>query len=295
MYISVFWLTIVFVGLLELSIFFSDGYALFFCLLLGLSVFAQRVVTRGLSRKTAPALFVEVSVWMAFLFVVWRVFSDRHTELFLFLAIALLFRLIWMRWSLRGDTLIFFFGVSSWTLLFFIDAVWQQHLFAMLSGGLFFWMLWGYRRWRGGLLAGMTKSALSAITIATAFLFFSVLMGTLINYAFPVWAFVLILSVGAYLLTHQYLAGISEERGRIEWYSVAVGVFFAELGWIVQFWSFGYLTTGVILLILYYALWDMLGSYTEGTFTRSRAWGDVSLFVVLVGLVLLSTPWTLIR
>jgi hypothetical protein len=186
----------------------------------------------------------------------------------------------------------FFFGFFSWALLFFIDSVWEQHIFVALSGSLFFGMLWSYRRWRGGSLLGMTKSGIAAATIASVFLFFSVLSATLINYAFPIWIFMLLVGGGIHLLTYQYLSGVTGDAKRVVMYSMAVGVFFAELAWVIQFWPFGYLTIGVILLIVYYVLWDFLGSYIEGVFTRSRAWGDLSILAVLIVLVLVTTQWT---
>lgn len=219
-------------------------------------------------------------------------------EWYIFTLIALLMllvsiRTLILRGSSRGNVLLFFFGIFSWTLLLFIDDTLKQHVFSVIAGCFLFWMLWGYHRWQEGPLVGMTKSILSAITIASAFLFFSVLTGTLINYSVPVWAFMGLMGFGSYLLMHQYLSSIIRGNPHIKMYSVAVGIFFVELGWIIQFWPFGYLTTGVILLILYYVLWDVLSSYTEGVFTRSRAWADVSVLIVLVLMVLLTTPWTL--
>lgn len=225
-------------------------------------------------------------------------FSVFFPEWYIFSLVALLMLLVSIRplvfrGSSRGNVLLFFFGIFSWALLLFIDDMVRQHIFSVISGSLLFWMLWGYRRWHEGPLVGMTKSILSAITIASVFLFFSVLIGILINYSVPIWSFMGFMGFGAYILTHQYLSGIARDNVHVKMYSVAVGIFFVELGWMTQFWPFGYLTTGVILLILYYVLWDVLSSYTEGVFTRSRAWGDVTVLIVLVSMVLLTTPWTL--
>lgn len=196
--------------------------------------------------------------------------------------------------SHRGS-LIFFFGIFSWGLLFFMDDVMEQHLFVLLSSILFGCMLWGYQRWRKGILLGATKSVLSAVTLASVFLFFSVLVGLLINYNVPIGVFAGVLGFGVYMLTRQYLEGLVEEsQTRVAAYSISVGIFFLELGTIIRFWPFGYLTTGVILLILYYVLWDVLGSYVEGTLTRPKVWGDIVVLVGLSFLVLLTTPWTIV-
>jgi hypothetical protein len=221
-------------------------------------------------------------------------FPEQGFSLFFLLfgfLIVVHFRII-QRFSWR-DVLLFFFGVFAWGLLLFIDRRVEQHIFIVLVGGLFAGMLWGLSRWREGPLIGMTKSVLSAVTITSLFLFFSVIVAMLINYNFSMWLFAGCMGIGSYLCTYQYLVSIPGGRSRAKMYSFVVGVFFVEVGWMVPFWPFGYLTTGVILLILYYVLWDVLSSYIEGIFTRSRAWGDISLLVVLVSLVLFTTPWTL--
>lgn len=219
-------------------------------------------------------------------------FPDWYGASFFFLAGVLLFlqRPVVGGFS-EKSVLPFFFGFSSWLLLFFIDSTMQRHIFSVLSGCLFFWMLWSFRRWRGGALLGVTKSGIASVTIATVFLFFSVLSGTLINYTFSIWIFALLSGVGVYLLTYPYLFGVTGDKKRSISYSLAISIFFGQLGWIIQFWPFGYLTIGVILLIFYYILWDFVGNYVEGTFTRSRVWGNLSLLIFLTVLVLGTTRW----
>lgn len=219
-------------------------------------------------------------------------FPERYVFSFFSLLLLLISGRIGItRGSSRGDVLIPFFCISSWLLLFFVDDVEKQHIFSILLSCLFFFVLLVYYRWQEGQLVGVAKGVVSSVTVITAFLFFSVSIGVAINYALPIWISMICIGGGSYLLMRQYLSGITKENMHTRRYSIAVGLFFAELGWFVQFWPFGYLTTGVILLILYYVLWDVLSSYIEGVFTRLRAWGDILVLVILVSMVLLTTPW----
>lgn len=203
-----------------------------------------------------------------------------------------------LRGYLLRSCLLFFFGIFSWGLLFFIDNFWRQQIFAALSVCLFWMLLWGYARFREETFSGAAKSVFSSITVASAFLFLSVLSGIFINYTFSAWIFSFLNGLGIFLLTYQYLACLvssPEEVFRVRIYSAVSGICFAQSAWMVQFWPFGYLTIGAVLLIFYYVLWDFLTSYVEGSFTRSRVLADIWILFGLTALVLATTRWTLVQ
>ena len=67
-----------------------------------------------------------------------------------------------------------------------------------------------------------------------------------------------------------------------------------QFAWFIHFWPFGYLTTGVVMLIIYYVFWDLFQSYLEGALRKQRFFANGFLFIVLVGIILASTPWEIV-
>lgn len=190
-----------------------------------------------------------------------------------------------------------FFGICSWAMLFFIDTEAKQQTFIAFSTVLFFASLWAFWRWREGLLSGMTKSVLSALNVACAFFFFSAFSAFLINFSPRTWivvGMIGVMGIGVYALVHHFIFYVSGDATRATRYSAIALFFFLQLAWIVQFWPFGYLTVGALLLVFYYVLWDALESYAEGTFTRAHMITNLFVFFGLTGIVLLTTRWTLL-
>jgi len=65
----------------------------------------------------------------------------------------------------------------------------------------------------------------------------------------------------------------------------------AEIVWILNFWPFGYLTTGVISLIFYYVFWDLIQCHFFNMLSKKRVLGHMLIFGFLVAMVLSSTRW----
>jgi len=62
-----------------------------------------------------------------------------------------------------------------------------------------------------------------------------------------------------------------------------------ELIWTMNFWPFGYLTTGVIALILYYILWDLTQSFFLKLLSKKRVVANMIFFSALIVIILLSS------
>lgn len=191
----------------------------------------------------------------------------------------------------RKSTLTFYLGIGAWFLLLFIDSETEQHIFAVLSVILFGMVLWAHEGWREDRFRISKKGIFSAATVASVFIFFSVVSGVMVNYAFPILLGMAGMGFGTYLLMRQYFFGAIADGKRAKMYAAIAGIFFAEATWIVQFWPFGYLTTAAILLIFFFVLWDAFDSYSEGGISWHRMGADFSILVVLTGLLLVTTRW----
>lgn len=91
-----------------------------------------------------------------------------------------------------------------------------------------------------------------------------------------------------------YQALINRER-RNRWralfYSLVLGLIMGECAWALGFWPFGYLTTGALALVLYAILWDVTFTAFYGELSLKRTIIRILFLLVLVLLIIASTPW----
>lgn len=128
--------------------------------------------------------------------------------------------------------------------------------------------------------------------MATAFLFYSSVYGIYLNFAVPIWGLMLAYCAGTVLLSYQYFLVIdSQQERRVKIYSLILGLSLSEIAWVVNFWPFGYLTTGVIVLMFYYILWDLVQSHFLQALSKKRVFVHLMFFGLLIGMVLASTRW----
>jgi len=132
---------------------------------------------------------------------------------------------------------------------------------------------------------------MAAMSMTCAFLVFTSLYGFYLNFAIPLWIFILIYLAASFTISYQYFMLLTEKKKLVFSYSVIIGLAMAQIGWIVNFWPFGYLTTGVIVLMLYYVFWDLTQSYLLGMLSKTRVVANIIFFSLLIMIVLLSSRW----
>ncbi|EKE10849.1 MAG: hypothetical protein ACD_15C00193G0010 [uncultured bacterium] len=185
-----------------------------------------------------------------------------------------------------------FFTLSSVALLYLITLGYEQQIFILLSVGMYYISLLG--AYRLGLYSadktarGMNMSAMAA----TIFFAYAAIYGMYLNFLVPLYYLMLIYCLVTLLVSCQYFFIIKSDDKRQVWvYSLLLSLVMAELIWVMNFWPFGYLTTGVIALILYYVLWDLTQSYFLNLLSKKRVIANMIFFSVMIVLVLLSTKW----
>jgi len=191
-----------------------------------------------------------------------------------------------------APSLLFVFFSS--VLLFFIDSVEQQHIFIGIGSGIYYLFLLGNWRLREYDKDVTARGMIAIATISTLFIFFAVSNGININYSVPFWIYIPVHMVAVAYLSYFYFSLLPDGRKRYApLYAIVLGVFITELVWLTTFWPFSYLTTGVIILIFYYVLWDTAQSHITKLLTKKRVMANVVLLVFLTVLVLTTSRWTL--
>jgi hypothetical protein len=199
-------------------------------------------------------------------------------------------RIIGRKW--RFSILPVFFTLSSVALLYLIGIKYEQQAFIFLASLMHYLAIFG--AYRLGLYEndktarGMNTAAASA----TIFFAYASAYGIYLNFLVPLVALMLTYFLITFLISYQYFSIIKKDQVKIIWlYSFLLGLAMMELIWTMTFWSFGYLTTGVIALILYYMLWDIVQSHFLGILSQKRAIISAVFFSFLVILILLTSKW----
>jgi phosphotransferase system glucose/maltose/N-acetylglucosamine-specific IIC component len=209
---------------------------------------------------------------------------------FLFLISLYEGRKIGHRW--RYSILPVLYTLSSVALLYLIGIFYEQQVFIILSSLLYYLSLLGASRlgnYEGDQTArGMNTAASSA----TIFFAYASAYGLYLNFLVPLYLLMLTYLIITLFVSYQHFAIIKKDSARTVWiYSFLLALAMAELIWTMNFWPFGYLTTGVIALILYYVLWDIISSHFLDLFSRQRIITNTVLFSVLIVIILLSSKW----
>jgi hypothetical protein len=194
--------------------------------------------------------------------------------------------------SWRFSVLPIFFTISSIALLYLIGIPYEQHSYIILASILYYMSLFGAYRlgeYQGDKTArGMNMAA----TSATIFFTYAGAYGLYLNFLVPLWILMLAYLIITLLVSYQYFSIIKNDDAKMVWiYSFLLALAMAELIWTMNFWPFGYLTTGVIALILYYVLWDIIHSHFLMILTKKRVLANATVLSMLVILILLSSKW----
>ena len=93
------------------------------------------------------------------------------------------------------------------------------------------------------------------------------------------------------LISYQYFQLIGNDTKKSWVYGLVMGLAIMEISWVLNFWPFGYLTTGVVMLIFFYLLWDLAHSHLLDMLSKRRVAANVVFFGILATIVLVSSKW----
>ena len=183
------------------------------------------------------------------------------------------------------------FSLSTWALLFFVQSAKQQYVLLALSSIVYYLIHISLYRLNVYRKDKTACGIVAASGIATIFIFYAASYGVYLNYNIPLWILMAVLMSITTLVSFQYLWLIHENKKNVLNYSLVLGFIMAEIVWVLNFWPFGYLTTGVITLIFYYVFWDLAACHFLDKLSKKRVVTNIVFFGILVALVLSSARW----
>jgi hypothetical protein len=178
-------------------------------------------------------------------------------------------------------------------LLSLIDPPFEMKLFIFLSWLIFYitvlagWRLYQYEKDK------TAKSMYDVAVFAVIFCWYAASFGWYLNpsMSLPIWALIIIFSIITFLvsLVSFSINQINSEKRVI--YSVFLAILIAQTVWIQSFWPFGYLTTGVITVIIYCVGWEIILGFFFGKLTARAILFEIAFLVGSSALILFSTKW----
>lgn len=182
-------------------------------------------------------------------------------------------------------------------LLSLIDAPAERQVFVILSALMYYFALLGMYRLRHAPVDQTAQAFLNTAAMAALFFFYAGVYGFYLNFSFPLWGLMLLYFFGTALTSYETFIGIEREgaeKKRIWLYSILLGLLSGEMAWVMSFWPFGYLTTGALALIFFFMTWDISFDAFHRTLSLKKAALRILFFLVLVGILLFSTPWRIL-
>lgn len=181
--------------------------------------------------------------------------------------------------------------VSNLGLLYFVQSQSQKQILILIGSAVYYSLHIALYRLRSYDRDKTARAIVAAGSVSTVFLFYATSYGIYLNFAISLWIPMSVFMLVTVLISLQYFWLINDNKKNVLNYSLVLGFLMAEIVWILNFWPFGYLTTGVISLIFYYVFWDIVQRHFLNELSKKRIVLNMVLFGFLVSLVLSSTRW----
>lgn len=227
------------------------------------------------------------AVWLAF------EFPNQFFWIVGIFCVILLLAIKLISGKYRYSILPFFLTLGVILLLPLIDSPGEAKAFIVLSAGVFYLVTLGSYRLGKYDRDKTAKAMMNLATIAALFCWFAALHGWYLNLALSVWMIMLVFALVVFLVSYQSILDnqLPLESHQKTIYSVFLAYLMAGTIWMQDFWPFGYLTTGVIALIIYYSAWDLIRAYFQEKMTAKKIIFNSIFLAGSVMLILLSAKW----
>lgn len=239
---------------------------------------------------------------------VFAIKDDFAVGVIIFLVIFSFF-IIWpLARKLRFLAIPLFLSLSSVSLLYLINHRVEKQIFIFLSFFIYYISVLGAYRLKMYRYDTTAQGMINLATLVIAFFWFTSNIGWFLNFKIENWILVLTFFASSFLISLPSLSlavvkkedetenkngKVKSNHKAVSFLTLILATLMSQWAWAITFWPFGYLTTGVITLIVFYMTWDVIRSYLKRELTVQRFMANAFLsFLLLIG-ILMTTSWDL--
>jgi len=195
---------------------------------------------------------------------------------------------------IRNSFIPLLLSFSAPSVLSLIDNFREKTVFSVLASLMYYVAFLALYRLRFAPKDKTAHSLLSVAMLSALFFFYAAAFGFYLNFSVPLSSLVFVFALGSLGAAYQTLSSsLHGDKRRVALYSSIVAFGVGEISWTISFWPFGYLTAGAVSLMSFYILWDMANSLFLGTISRKRTIWYLVIFMVLIGILLATSPWSI--
>ncbi len=243
-------------------------------------------------------MFLELGVFLLSLVnlaAIWLVYQYPN-QFFWVMGVFVLILLIGVKavaGKIRFFILPFFLTLGAVLLLPLIDSPAESEAFIVLAAGVFYLAALGSHRLGKYDRDKTAKAMISLASFAALFCWFTASYGWYLNIALPVWIIILLFAFVSFIISFQSFLAEQLPVNRFQRiiYSLFLAYLMAGVIWMQNFWPFGYLTTGVVALIVYYSAWNLVRGYFLDSLTVKKIIFSSFFLVGSATVILLSAKW----
>lgn len=187
--------------------------------------------------------------------------------------------------------------VSFGTLLLIslIDIHFEQQVFVWVTTLLFYMSLLGIYRLKLIPTDQTARALLTSAALASLFFTYAAAYGLYLNFDIPLALLMLVIFLVSSVVAFQTLYWAGQDNSRVVLLSsLALGMVMGELIWGVHFWPFGYLTVGSTMLTLFFLMWRLMFDLLRESFAWKRFYVETIILVLLLVLLLVTSPWRIL-
>jgi hypothetical protein len=133
------------------------------------------------------------------------------------------------------------------------------------------------------------KSYLILISFSELLLIFSLLFAYSSFYNLSLWMALLIIFISSFSIFFSSIAGVLNLqltlKIRLFYFSAIVAIVISELYWLMIKFPFDFFTSGFILFLIYYAIWDISIRYFANNLTKKSIYLTLTLLFIILILV----------
>lgn len=204
----------------------------------------------------------------------------------------------------------FFLSLGTVNLAALIDQGIEKHLFILLASSVFYISLIGAYRLKNYRCDQSAQGMIEISTLVASFFWFISLYGWFLNFQIEVVWLAIALMLSAFLINLPSLLVYVDSRNKLSdkknkkkdripfskaiFLNLILALVIGEVAWAVALWPFSYLTTGTIILIIFYIIRNIISLFIKEDFSLKRVLIGLFGGLILVIILLLTAQWNLI-